>query len=259
MNKENLIKIAEQLYQEAFNANAYYIIMDQYKCFLKKYNTEMKVSPAFYQTIQSALLEACFIENAKLYDASKEAITVGSLLQECQNNITLFPEYRATITIDHNGRKYSFPIPYSHYLKPEEECFFKNQVESQRKIFEILYIPSPEPSPIQVDLTFREFLDLYQKRFRALSKKRENLREQRNKIYVHNDKEEINDINDILKNNPISFSDIKELIDFALDCIGFIIGVLTDVSRARQYVNIKDWERTLMLVRSGLKHQGYDM
>ena len=49
------------------------------------------------------------------------------------------------------------------------------------------------------------------------------------------------------------------MIDFALDCTGLILGVLTDVNRATQYSNIDDWEGTLMLTRLGLKYQEYDL
>ena len=48
------------------------------------------------------------------------------------------------------------------------------------------------------------------------------------------------------------------MIDFALDCTGLILGVLTDVNHATQYSNIDDWEGTLMLTRLGLKYQEYD-
>lgn len=37
-----------------------------------------------------------------------------------------------------------------------------------------------------------------------------------------------------------------------------ILGILTDVNRAKQYSNIDDWEGTLMLTRLGLKYREYD-
>ena len=49
MEKEKLIKLAEDLYQSAFDANAYYAIMMQYREMSKKYNNEMNLSSAFYQ------------------------------------------------------------------------------------------------------------------------------------------------------------------------------------------------------------------
>lgn len=55
MDKEKLIKLAEDLYQSAFDANAYYAIMMQYREMSKKYNDEMNFSPAFYQVVYGAL------------------------------------------------------------------------------------------------------------------------------------------------------------------------------------------------------------
>lgn len=259
MNREKLIKLAKELHQEAFDANAYYLIMQQYRRFREEYNDEMQLSPAFYQVVYEALQKACFMEIAKLYDKSSHVVTIGSLLKECQDNLSLFPEYRNTITVKGDGKEYSFQVPYHHHLKPEEECFFKAQVESQREIFRIFDASDPDSMPVQVDLTFSEFLELYQKRFQSLSKKRENIRAQRNKIYAHNDVEYIMDDEIVYQRNPITYPDIQELIEFALNCTGLILGTLTDVCQATRYSNIDDWEGTLMIARLGLKYKEYDM
>ena len=55
MDKEKLIKLAEDLYQSAFDANAYYAIMMQYREMSKKYNNEMNLSPAFYQGFEDSV------------------------------------------------------------------------------------------------------------------------------------------------------------------------------------------------------------
>lgn len=65
-------------------------------------------------------------------------------------------------------------------------------------------------------------------------------------------------MNSILDNNPISYPDIKELIDFALDCTGLILETLTDEYSATEYANIDDWDNTLALAQLGLKYQEYD-
>lgn len=96
--------------------------------------------------------------------------------------------------------------------------------------------------------------DLYQsaldaKRFCSLSKKQENIRVQRNKIYAHNDEKHILAEEKVWDKNPVTYPDIQELIDFALDCTRLILGALTGVSRAVSYGNIDDMEGTLMLVR----------
>ena len=259
MNKEKLIKLAEDLYQGAFDANAYYAIMMQYREMRKKYNDEMNLSPAFYQVVYGALQKACFMEIAKLYDKTKNVVSVGLLLKYCRDNLDLFPKYRDIVTIKEDGREYSFQVPYQHRLKPMEECFYENEVKRQREILKLFETPDFEKVPIQVDLTFSEFLGLYQKRFHSLSKKQENIRIQRNKIYAHSDEKHILADEKVWNKNSVTYADIQELIDFALDCRRLIIGALTGVSRAVSYENIDDMERTLMRVKIGLKYQDYEM
>ena len=93
---------------------------------------------------------------------------------------------------------------------------------------------------------------------RDRSKKRDNIRMQRNKLYAHNDEKRIVNSENLPNRYPISYPDVQEMIDFALDCTGLILGILTDVNHATQYSNIDDWEGTLMLARLGLKYQEYD-
>lgn len=259
MEKERLIKLAEDLYQEAFDANAYFLIMKQYGKLSSKYKAEMNLSPAFYQVVYGALQKACFMEIAKLYDKSKDAVSLGSLLLDCQNNIALFPEYRDTVTIKDDGKEYSFQVPYQHHLKPSEECFFEKEVKIQREIFKLFENPDAGEIPISIDLTFPELLKLHQKYFCSLSKKQENIRVQRNKMYAHNDEGYILGEERIWENNPITYPDIQELIAFALNCTRLILGSLTNVSRAETYVNIDDWEGTLMFTQLGLKYKDYDL
>lgn len=258
MDKNQLIDFAEKLHQEAFDANAYFLIMQQYRNNRKEYQAEMRLSSAFYSVVYEALQKACFIELAKLYDRTNGAYSIGALLKTCQDNISFFPEYRDMVEIEDNGGKYTFPVRYQHNIKSVEECFFENVVHSQRELYKIFGVPNAETTPVAVDLTFSEFLKLYQKRYSALSKKRDNLSEQRNKIYVHNDVKGILDENEILKKNPLFYADIKELIEFGLDTTGLIIGTLTGICKAEKYSNIDDWTETLMLVRLGIKYQDYD-
>lgn len=103
MDRETLIRIAEELHQGAFDAKAYYLIMQQYRKNQRNYAEEMKVSPAFYHTVYDALMKACFMEIAKLYDSSNSVVSIGTLLAKCEENQDLFPKYRETLTVDHDG------------------------------------------------------------------------------------------------------------------------------------------------------------
>lgn len=255
MEKDTLVKYAKELYQEAFDANSYFLIIQQYGKLQKCYQEEMEVSQAFYSIACEALQKACFMEIAKLYDKSQGTITIGSLLKKCQENISFFPEYRDKLTVKDEDKVYTIDIPYQHHLKPAEEKYFQDEVESQRAIFKAFDFPESESIPVSIDLTFPQFLALYQKRFCSLSKKQECIREQRNKIYAHNDEHSIYDVDAIINKNLITYGDIRELIDFALDCTGLILGTLTGIYHARQYKNIDDWEQTLILVQHGLRYQ----
>lgn len=259
MDKEKLIKIAKELHQCAFDANSYFLIMQQYRRNWQVYFEEMKSSPAFYQIVYEALIKACFMEIAKLYDTSNGVVSVGTLLAECENSKDLFPEYRDTITIEDGGKKYAHQVRYQHQLKPKEERFFKSEVEASRTFYAVFDIPDAQNLPVRVDLTFSEFLNLYKKRFNGLSKKRKNIRIQRNKLYAHNDEDRIVGDENPADRYPVSYPDIQELIEFALDCTGLIFGVLTGISYAQQYSNIDDWVGTLMLTRLGIKYKDYEL
>ncbi len=258
MTRDNILKMAEKLYQEAFNANAYYTIMKQYQENYKKYDAEMCLSPAFYHTVYNALQVACFMELAKLYDKSSNVFCIGSLIKESNNNLSLFPEYRLIEECEIDGQKYTFHIPYQHELKKEEERFFEAQAKSQREVLKMFDTQSTDTFPVRVDLKFSEFLGLYYKRFCGLSAKLENIRVQRNKIYAHNDSAQISGVDELIKKKPVYYADLKELIDYALDVTRLIIACLTGVCRAERYYNINDWEATLMLAELGLKYQDYD-
>lgn len=258
MDKEKLIKLAKELQQGVFDANAYFLIMKQYKENRLEYSQEMQLSPAFYNIVYQALQKACFMEIAKLYDKSRNAISVGFLIELCQENAFLFPEYQECIEYEENGQKFTFQIPYQHHLSTEEELFFKEEVQRQREILKIFDMPSSDTVPVQVDLTFQELLELYYKRFCGLSKKQENIRMQRNKIYAHNDKTRVLDGDSVIRNNPIYYADIQELIDFAFDITEMTLGILTGICQARKFSNADDWVGTLMLARLGLKYQDFD-
>lgn len=259
MDKNQLIDFAEKLHQEAFDANVYFLIMQQYRENWKEYQAEMRLSSAFYSVVYVALQKACFIELAKLYDRTHGAYSIGTLLRKCQDSPSYFSEYRDKVEIENDGKKYVLPVHYKHNLKLVEECFFKEEVNIQRGFYKLLDFPDADKAPVTVDLTFSKFLELYQKRYNALSKKRDSLSEQRNKIYAHNDEKSIFNIDEILKKNPLFYADIKELIEFALDATGLIVGALTGICKAEKYSNIDDWQGTLMLARLGLKYQDYDL
>lgn len=96
---------------------------------------------------------------------------------------------------------------------------------------------------VTVDLIFQQFLELYQKRYSSLNKKRDNILEQRNKIYANNNKK-VYLTQKSIRENPLLYTDIKEMIEFVLDATILIVGALTGICKLKKYSDIKDWEGT---------------
>ena len=141
---------------------------------------------------------------------------------------------------------------FQHRLALNEECFFKETVSEQKQICELLNI---EYTHTIVELNLKQLHELYAKRFNSLNKIRKNLIAQRNKIYVHNDKNTNFNFEDVYRNQTISNEDADKLISFALDFSRYCIEILTGISKPETYVNINDWEATLMLVSIGHKYE----
>ncbi len=259
MTKEELIKAANGLYQEALEANAYYALLIQYDSNRNKYYEEMAISSAFYGISFMALQRSLFMELAKLFDKSKDVISVGQLLKLADESIALFPQYRLILETERDGKKHTTQIPFEHQLRKTEECFFKNEVESQRNINRILGIENADSIPITIKLKFSDYIELYKKELHSLRPQIDNLTIQRNKIYAHNDGDMKFDFETIYEKYSINYSDIKVLIDFSLDVTRLIIGVLTGVNKAEQYTNIDDWVGTLRLVQIGNKYKDVEI
>lgn len=259
MNKEEIVKLANDFWQESIEANSYYSIIKQYGENYKKYNYEIRCSAAFYSITYKALQEALFMKLSKLYDTHSDAINIRYLLKECKDNIHLFPKYMATKEVEVEGKKQIIKIPFQYQVKPDEECYFKREVESQKQIQKLIG-GNIEAIPIRIDITAQGYIDLYEKKFHVFkSKIIPNLITQRNKIYAHHDKEVCFNIENIINQNPICYNDIKKLIEYALDVSRFVIGFLDDINKPEQYVNINDWEGTLRLVQVGNKYKDIEI
>ncbi len=257
--RQDIIDMAETLDSHARTAYSYYLILKQYTDAQSKYPNAMDMSPAFYQIVHSALRNACFMEVAKLYDASAGALSINNLLKECTANKDLFPKYRHAETTDIDGKQYTFEIPFQRRLTPEEEAVWRKTsteqqqkiADSQRKILSIFSAENEENISVSLDLSFEEFLDLNNILLNSMSKKLENIRIQRNKIYAHNDRNTEKAEHD----HMVFYQDIERLIDFAFDFVELILSIFTDEPLSRTYSNIGDWENTLEFTSLGLEYQ----
>lgn len=247
MDKDSLLKLANYLWEQAFEANSYYLIIKQYEENYEKYKEEMMYSSMFYSTVYFALNNSMFMELAKLYDSNNNTINISRLLHKCQENIDLIPEYRKIEeTISNNGQKHIIKIPYQMEIGPNERCLFKDQkIEIDRNLLDIFNIPEESMVKETIELTAPEYIDFFKKKYHALKPQRRNLIKQRNKIYAHNDENAFFDIGKMIRENPIYYTDIQALIDYALELPRFIIGSLTGIYKLKKNANFNDWEYTL--------------
>lgn len=254
LDKKIIINHANELYEQVLTANSYYSIIKQYGEYTNKYLREINHSPAFYSLAYLAFQNALFMELARIYDQSSGVINIKYLIDECKRNYVIFPKYMCEFEYDGEIIK----IPHIHKIKREEECYYKEYVEEQKQLYKAFGLKdetSKSKIPIEIELTIEEYFDLFNKRYRGLKNKIENIRVQRNKIYAHNDKKLCFDFNDIKKKNPIFYDDIGELIEYGFEVTKFVILCLSGESRAEHYINIDDWEYTLQTVKIGMKYR----
>lgn len=250
--KGEIISIAKGLWQQTLNANSYYLILKQYNDYFKDYKDEISMSSAFYSLAYQAMQNALFIELSKLYDKTKGAINLRYLLKLCEE-YRCFPEYREFP--DKNGG--IVKAPYIHRIKTGEEWYFKEYIEKDNMIME-LFENSNKDEEIK-EMCALEYIDFLVKQYNSIKTITEKLTRQRNKIYAHNDGELKFNIKECLENNPLYFSDIQTLIDYALDVTRFVIGALTGIEKATTYANVDDWKGTLDYVRLGVKYKDIEI
>lgn len=246
--KEEIISIANGLWQQVLNVNSYYLILKQYNDYFKDYEDEISMSSAFYSLAFQAMQDALFAELSKLYDKTKGVINLKYLLNICEENKCL-PEYREFS--GENGDKVKGA--YLHRIKNGEEWYFKDYIEKENEIRELF--GSPNKGELIKEMCASEYIDFLVMQYNSINTITERLTKQRNKIYAHNDGELKFNVKECLENNPLYLSDIQKLIDYAFDVTRFVIGALTGVEKATTYININDWKGTLDYVKLGIKYR----
>lgn len=85
MTEEQLLELAEEIYQQSFEANNFYEIMMQIEREKVEFFDEIRVSSAFYSYIYNSLVVSTFAVVSKLYDNTehRNAISVKKFLDRC--------------------------------------------------------------------------------------------------------------------------------------------------------------------------------
>lgn len=240
MNKDELLLLVENLYEETFEANSYWKILQLINESQEKYNDEVNVSPSFYHICYSALLRALLMTLAKLYD--EDGISLRNIL---------------TAINPSNMEKNVFDILSANKINHQVSCFdtwqFKKEVETHilfKKTYKLKHV---QEYPI-VELDYNDYYEYLKKQFDSCSKIIKCLRQQRNNFYAHNGKDYENfDYNNLFKKYPMKKDDIDKLIQYAFNITTFLIEKLSGVAKPETSIDIDDLKTTLNLVREGKK------
>lgn len=241
MTKNEILHLANGLYDEVLLAQTYFSFIKQFNEFKSsnKYNSEINISPCFYQISYGAWLRALVMELAKMYDSEKKYNTLKTL-QEALKDINPEEDFFGSnleMFLGNNKLVY-FPI------EPSDLKIVPKQYGALYEMF-----VNEEIKVIHLQIPYEECVKFFNKKWCSISKEREKLRQHRNQVFAHNGFEANFDFEHVNKDYPLHYSDIECLINYAMIITRFTIGMLTDVSKPEQYSNYNDWENTLVAVR----------
>ena len=264
-NKDRFLAIANGIFDGAYLTNCFLDLLEQLQSGFENYREEMKYSAGFYNYTYLSLITSITMELAKIYEKDGKSLTINHLINLFRDNADQFPQ-RFEGTINDGGETISISFPYKHTFSPKEidllrgkEDSLANRVLAEEKALkqiEGLVSDNSLPLTVSVDMSLQDYALLYRYKLKALSTARNNLSIQRNKLYAHNDASICFDFTTIQNAFPLTYDDIKNLTDFALEVSQRMIAFCTKVVKAGKPINLRCLDNTLELVRVGAKYQG---
>lgn len=243
----DLIERCDFLYQQAFYANAELAILCDLRRIPGEYERDVICAPCFFNCARIALADSCFMNCARLFDYDGD-VTIGALLKMCA---------AASVEIDARaceiyGKRPGIDgcKPIKHTLTRDEERFYPQDVERQRRIDKLF--GDNRGDAVYVRMSAVELIELWQKRYNGLSKLTGRLRTQRNKVFAHNDAASL-DYESFVSKFPLTFGELQQLIDFALDVTTGTLAAVAGDNRPRLPINVEDLRGLLNCVDTGMK------
>lgn len=188
MTKQELIDIIEEFRQRVKVVACYWKLYCQFCNHSHSYSEGIKRTPAFWTITSHAYIHATMTGLAQLYDRSSDVYGVETLLKVCKNNKALFIENDLPC-----GERYATSQEAAEFLSLFEE-------------------KTNEPLA-----TGCHFLDELSKEYEEKATQIENLRRQRNKLWVHSDKKWFLNPSEFEKQNLLTDADIDSLVEFLVD------------------------------------------
>lgn len=211
-----LEKISDSFVKTSMDVNHYFLVYKQYSdnYHESEYLETIRLSPAFYGVVQSALFEALFVTLGRIYDSQdKRSISIKNL--------------------------------YDFVLQNKQE------ITSIAKWGIYDNIPEELKKAFSKEKYFDEQLEKYGERYSELEPTIKKMRNSRNKLFAHNNKDIIMNDNGEFKSSQLTVQEVVKLINFSLEFSRMLVGYLTDVSKPEKAINIDDWNNTLFYAKQG--------
>lgn len=250
VEKSGLLDLVERcdfLYQQAFCANAELAILFDLKKLPGGYEREVICAPCFFNCARIALADSCFMNCARLFDRDGD-VAIGALLKMCAAVSGEIDARACDIYGKRSGIDGCKPI--KHALARDEERFYRRDAERQRGIDKLF--GDNRGDAVYVRMSAVELIELWQKRYNSLSKLTGRLRTQRNKVFAHNDAASL-DYESFVSKFPLTFGELQQLIDFALDVTTGTLAAVAGDNRPRLPINVEDLRGLLNCVNTGVK------
>lgn len=241
-SKEEFFNLMDLLHSYAFNANLYLYFLEQLDN--QKYHHMAKRFPCFYMTLRNSLLESMWLNLMRIYDRSTEnGWNIGVLLDMSRDmcykehkHYGIFKEYQLKVEENKNKNLPSFNVKYTYFINdfdkiPPTLRDEINNAEKEREFINLLLQNSNNSlmnKPLEVKLTATELINHLSMLVCSQNKKINHVNEIRNKLFVHNVKDFLDDTTrkNFTKKHQLIIKDIKELAIIALRtiiCIDHVI------------------------------------
>ena len=184
-SKDELIKEIKHIKSTIRMANDYLEVWRSIKRATKEdgFEKEINIAPGFFNITTNALISSLFIEISKLFDKSgNKACSIPQLLNSCAQSLPSMQfEAETYLTKDYMGQQ-------SHRVFRTGE---------------------------QIKEKFQEDIKLWKEEKKSLDSVIENIRTQRHGYYAHIDRCYMESVELLMKEAPISFSDIEKIVKYA--------------------------------------------
>lgn len=245
-DKEYLLKCLNGIYEEAYNANCSFLILNQILDYHKDGYKSLDCSPAFYSVVCASLVKSSIMDLMRIYDKNSVSIGLTKIIVECNR-------WKSEISSLYEDKDEIRPLSITLSSDEMQECLkdekLKRKIEEEKRFHDTLNLPYD--NHMEVEFTVEEFFGFCSVRRKKLKTVIDNLYTQRSKIYAHNDTNLLFDNKSILDDNKITYKNIKTLIDFALKFCIKTIYILSGEQKVCQPGNIDDVSNTWMLVKDG--------